>query len=315
MRKEFSAISAFSAIIAFTAGIVLCMQFAQTKIQLGLELPGTVLWAIELGIFGVAVFAWRKRVSFTGWLIGIAVMAVTRIAIVSGAGYTLALVRDSVNVAPMLALTGTTLPRLCAAIFALMICYPMRVLLPLRPTEAQRKRYADGSAARAGADDELNGLFIVASKERGGADAPKAELRFHGTGSSTSSSLPYLEGEVVLPLSTVLALMPEHIVTDRALALCESEAVRIPFDIIVPQLREAQVVFSVADLREWIPLSVRKLLVQPVESDIETENGLVALPLRDIIPQIPSEVFLLPAPSLPAWARIETEERLVFAIT
>lgn len=315
MRKEFSAISAFSGIIAFTAGIVLCMQIAQANIQLGLELPGAVMWMIEIAIFGAAVYAWQKQVSFTGWMIGIACMAVIRIAIISGSGYALALVRDAVNIGPVLALTGTTLPRLCAVAFALMICYPIRVVLPRRTVGEPRRRFAEGAAGRGG-EQGSNGLLIVTVNERSAAiEGPRAEVQFHGSAPTAVSTMRYIEGEVELPLSMVLALMPEHIVTDRALALCDAEVVHLPLEVIVPQLREAQVVFSVADLREHLPVSVRKALLSPTESDIETENGLVALPLKGIIPQLPEGTLQLPSPSVPAWAKIETDQRIVFATT
>ncbi len=40
MRREFSAISAFSAVIAFVAGIVLCLQVANAVGALSTQAPG-----------------------------------------------------------------------------------------------------------------------------------------------------------------------------------------------------------------------------------------------------------------------------------
>ncbi len=310
MRKEFTAVSTLSAILLFTAGMVLCMQVANIKSGAGAAISGPVLWAVEVAVFGATVLGWRPKVSFAGWILGIAVVAVMRIALVSGAGMVLAITRETTNMGPAMSQTSAFLPRMCAAGFALMICYPFRFLLPLREAEIG-KGFRDGSAARGNGED---GLLIVTMRDRGGqpAESPRGDARMHSS-SGILSSVPLVEGEVELPLSTVLALMPEHLITDRALALGDTETLAIPLEVIVPQLKEARVVFNVTELRSWIPLAVRKALVQPADSDIETENGLVALPLELIIPQLPAEVLELPPPSPPAWAQVDAAERVVFA--
>jgi hypothetical protein len=310
MRKEFTAVSAFSAIIAFTAGIVLCMQVSHTEPPAGLEIARPVFWMVEIAVFGTAVFAWRTRATFIGWAIGIAAMEVMRVALASGASLILAIVAETTNMAPALRETSQMMPRMCAAGFALMVCYPFRILLPLRDHQRRRRAFKDSPAAK---DPELE-LVIVTARERAAnaGAAPKAEVKFQ-TAPGILSSVPMFDGEIELSLSTMLALMPENLVTDRALALSDGGTMAIPLEAVLPQLKEAQIVFSVSELREWIPLTVRKVLLQPAESDIETENGLVSAPLNLIVPQVPAEALQLPPPSPPAWAKIDSEEHVVFA--
>jgi len=315
MRKEFTAISAFSTLIAFTAGAVLCMQISNMKLTVGWGISAPMLWALEAAIFGGAVYVWRRGVSFFGWLLGIAALLVVRVAVTSSAGLGLALMRESANVGAMIQETTAVVPRLCAAVFALMVCYPLRVMLPLRQVKSdeRRRRFADDAGRSARNEEGNRGLLIVTVKDRaaGAAEArAKGEVRTPAFG--TTSSL-MIEGEIELPLSTVLALLPDDLVTDRALALTDSQTVTIPLSVIHPQLKEAQVVFSVADLRAWLSPLVRKAIVPPSDSDIETENGLVSLPLELIVPQLLPEALQLPPPAPPAWAELQESERVVFA--
>jgi hypothetical protein len=316
MRKGFSTVSAMSVLIAFTAGVVLCMQVSQVKTSTGSEIAGPVLWVVEVALFGTAVLAWRSGVSFAGWMLGIVGLAMVRVALVSGGSVVLAIEQETTNMGPALRQTSTFLPRMCAVGFTLMACYPLRVFLPVRDMEPRRRGAKESVAGRAGGagEDSDRGLLIVTVKDRAAAsvDGPKSELRIHSP-AGILPSIALIEGEIDLPLSTVLALLPENLITDRALALGDTETMTIPYEVILPQLREAQVVFSVAELRAWVPLSVRKALVQPADSDIETENGLVSLPLELIVPQLPPEALELPPPSPPVWARVDAEERVVFA--
>lgn len=316
MRKEFTAISAFSTLIAFTAGAVLCMQIANLKLTVGWGISPPVLWALEAAIFSLSVYLWRGGVSFLGWLLGIAGLFVFRIAVTSSAGLGLALMRENPNMTSMLQETSSIVPRLCAALFALMVCYPLRVLLPLRQLElgGRRRQFGDNAAAKSARGEEGDrGLLIVTVKDRAagaGESRAKTEARVPQLGITSSAMM---EGDIALPLSTILSLLPDHLVTNQALALSDSQAVTIPLSVIHPQLKEAQVVFSVADLRAWLPPLVRKAIVQPSESDIEIENGLVSLPLELIVPQLPPDALQLPAPSPPTWAELQESERVVFA--
>ncbi len=317
MRKEFTAISAFSTLIAFTAGAVLCMQIANLKLTVDWGISPLVVWALEAMIFGLSVYLWRRGVSFFGWLLGIVGLFVVRIAVTSSAGLGLSLMRESSNMENLLQETNAIVPRLCAAVFALMVCYPVRVLLPLRQIEVggRRRQFGEGAAAKSARGEEGDrGLLIVTVKDRAAGGAVETRMKPEARishGGITSNVM--LEGDIALPLSTVLSLLPDNLVTNQALALSDSQTVTIPLSVIHPQLKEAQVVFSVAELRTWLPPVVRKAIVQPSESDIEIENGLVSLPLELIVPQLPSEALELPAPSPPAWAELQESERVVFA--
>ena len=317
MRKEFTAISAFSTVLAFTAGAVLCMQVSQMQAQPGADISVPVLWAIEAAVFGTAVYVWQSQVTVPGWILGIAGLIGIRTALVSVAGLMLAVMQETANVAASLQETSQLMPRICAMVFALMVCYPIRVFLPMRAVEIRRRGrgFADSAAvksATAGAEEGDRGLLIVTVKDR----ASMGRKQPRPTPAEAIADLTPaagIEGDVELPLSSVLALFPEDIVTDKALALSDTGSMGIPFDVIHPQLKEAQVVFSVADLRNWLPPAVRKSLVQSSDSDLEVENTLVLLPLESIVPQLPPEALELPLPSPPPWAEVEAAESIVFA--
>jgi hypothetical protein len=316
MRKEFTAISAFSTIIAFTAGSVLTMQISQLGLGATMSVTGPVMWAMEAAIFGTAVYLWRSRVSLPGWVMGIAALAGVRVALVSAAALTLALVRETADLGQCLAQTSGLVPRFCGVAFALMVGYPLRDFLPTRPLEHRRKGrgYAESAAVRtatAGSEGD-NGLLIVTVKERGSQGKAQPEPVAPPTRAPGFLTSP-VNGEVALPLATVLALMPEDLVTDKALALADTQTLSLPLDVIHPQLREAQVVFSVADVRELLPVAVRKALVQTTDSDLELESTLISLPLELIVPQLPEGALELPAPSPPKWAEAEMTDSIVFA--
>lgn len=317
MRKDFTAISAFSTMAAFTAGAVLCVQFSQTELQVGLTTSAPVLWAVEAVIFGTAVYVWRSKVSFFGWLLGIGGMLALRVAVVSAAALILMATQQMEHAEAALEQAGDFVPRTCAIVFSLMAFYPLRVFLPVREVQITRKgrAFADSAAVRSATAvaEADRGLLIVTVKDRPSgqevlAPPPPPPDTPHDVVPRLS-----IEGEVEVPARAVLASFPEELVTDRAMALADSQSFRIRLDIIHPQLKEAQVVFSVGELRGMLPPSVRKALVQPDDSGHEVESTPIALPLQAIVPQIPPEALELPPPSPPAWAEVEATEKVVFA--
>jgi hypothetical protein len=319
MRKEFTAISAFSTVLAFTAGAVICMQVSQMEAQPGADISVPVLWAIEAAIFGTAVYVWQSQVTVPGWILGIAGLIGVRTAVVSVAALMLAVMQETANVAACLQETSQLVPRVCAMGFALMVCYPLRVFLPMRAVEVRRRGrgFADSAAvksATAGAEEGDRGLLIVTVKDRASAERTQPRPQ-SAEPIADLMPAPGIEGDVELPLSSVLALFPDDILTDKALALSDTGSLAIPLEVIHPQLKEAQVVFSVADLRSCLPPAIRKALVQSADSDLEVENTLVVLPLALIVPQLPPEAFELPPPSPPPWADVEAAEGIVFATT
>jgi hypothetical protein len=218
--------------------------------------------------------------------------------------------------------TAGLVPRACAILFSLMACYPLRVFLPLRESHTIRRGrgFADSAAVRsataaAGATgDGDRGLLIVTVKNR--AEDEEQVPAFTAQVASPGA-VPRLdiEGEVELPLSRVLALFPQEVVTDRALALGDSQSLIISLDAIHPQLSEAQVLFTVGELRGMLPAPIRKALVQPSDSEAEVESAPVALPLEVIVPQLPPEALELPPPSPPSWAEVDGTDTIVFATT
>ncbi|MBN1459151.1 MAG: hypothetical protein JXA57_06415 [Armatimonadetes bacterium] len=315
MRKEFTAISAFSTIIAFTAGAVLCMQISQLPLEIDLTISPPVLWGTEAVVFGTAVYAWRRRVTLPGWVVGIAGLLGVRLAILSTAGLLLFVMRGIEDMSVALAQSSTLVTRGCAVLFALMVCYPLRCLLPQRSALRKKRAFGDSAAVRSAEAQSESGLLIVTVKDNKTKDAEVVDDQHVGPGPATVpvGSLS-LEGELTLPASTVLALLPQSMVTDKALGLGERESVTIPLGGIHPQLKEAQVFFSVSEVRSWLPNSIQKALTAG-EGEAELASSPVIFPLEAIIPQLPPEALELPPPSPPAWANADTEETLVFAKT
>ncbi len=317
MRKDFTAISAFSTLAAFTAGAVLCVQFSRTELQIGLTTSAPVLWAVEAVIFGTAVYVWRSKVSFFGWLLGIGGMLAFRIALVSAAALIMMVTQQMDHSEAALRQAADFVPRTCAVVFSLMAFYPLRVFLPLREAQITRKgrAFANSAAVKSAtaAAEADRGLLIVTVKDRAsGEEAVVPPPPPPGLGQDIPPKLS-IEGEVEVPAKPVLALFPEGLATDRAMAVAETQSFRIPLHMVHPQLREAQVVFSVGELRGMLPPNVRKALVQSEDSGHEAESTPIPLPLQVIVPQLPPDALELPPPSPPAWAEAEATEKVVFA--
>jgi len=109
----------------------------------------------------------------------------------------------------------------------------------------------------------------------------------------------------------VLAQLAPELVNERAQKIDESQMMSIPLGAVLPQLKEARVVFSAAQIYAWLPDFAKKAVTAPADDAVETES--VTLPLALIVPQLPSEALTLPAPSPPAWASAKQSEHVVFA--
>ena len=316
MRKDLTSISVFSMAISFVAAIVVCMQVGQMEALPGWKMPEAILWSLEVAIFGVAVLAWQPQVSLLGWVMGIGALSVLRSAVGLAAAVTLVVVQDVGHVLPVIDQMSQLAPRLCAALFALMVFYPLRVLLPVKPLErsTDRKRFARGAAASAngtGSEEKGSGLMIMAASGANRAapaeSAPWAEAEGQYLPSAS------VQGTIELPLRVLLAELPQELVTERAAHHDESELVSIPMKVVVRQLREAQIVVTLDDCYDWLPSGV---MGSPGEFAVSDEGAAsVILPLELVVPQLPPEVFELPPPSPPAWAQAEVDERVVFATT
>ena len=317
MRREFTAISAFSSVIAFVAGVVLCMQVAHAGTTPGWEVSEPMIWAMEIAIFGTAVYAWRSRISLVGWFIGITGLVLVRLAVGSGAALFLAALREGQTINVALEDTSRMTPRMCAVLFSLMVCYPLRQFLPVRAARLGRqRRFAESPAVQSatgqfpGSDGDL--VIWAGSEQKAGADRDRA----HPVRSMLDAVRPPLgiDGALELPVRMVLAQMPHELLSDRASEIDNSQVMLIPLDVILPQLREARVVVTPAQVRGWLPSSARRALVDLDEAE-EAAESQVLLPLELVVPRLPPEALALAAPSPPAWADAEGAERVVFART
>jgi hypothetical protein len=314
MRREFSAISAFSMFISCLAAIVLCLQVAQVRELPDWHVGGATLWTLELAIFGVGVYIWQKRISMVGWLLGIGGLLVLQLALSTTAGAGLALVQSEMDINAAIPRTFAPLPRLCAALFSLMVFYPLRVLLPVRPARvaSNSKRFANSAAVSSA--DSLAGTGERAVLLVTGTD--KIPVWQHGAGAPSAgvgieSVLPlHTEGKIELPLRRLLELLPQELLDRRADHYRDSHRVSVPLEVILPQLRDAQVYVKLSELHRWLPAGVMK---DPQKSASDEEDAQVLLPLELVVPELPAEALELPAPSPPAWAELDAPETVSFA--
>ncbi len=323
MRREFTSISVFSMLVATAAGAVLCVQLAQLEPDLGFDLSGPLLWAVEVGIFGTAVYLWQTEVSLGGWALGITALVLMRLLLSLLAAGASGLVHRE-GAPPMgLQQLSALAPRMCAIFFSLMVCYPLRIFLPRRPRRAGRqgRRFAESAAAQpapAASGDSVWSLMIVPRNDAGAASAAEAAQKSWRLGEAFPSAVA-AEATVEIPLRAVFAQIPQHLLQEAARDIDDSSVVSIPLDVIQPQLREAEIVVTLAQIREWLPPGARKLLVESSDPDEEREplpagrQAGLKLPLELIVPQLPPGALALPPPSPPAWASTEEAELVVFA--
>ena len=319
MRREFTVISGFSMAISFAAAVVLCLHISQLPGQTNWGLPPFTMWALEAAIFGTAVYVWRPTASLGGWSFGILALVTLRLLLTTSVAVVLTVMQGSPYFAPALVKAGLLAPRLCAAAFSLMVFYPLRVLLPTRAAEAvpDTSRFANSEAvdaAEARDGKEAPSVVVLSAGEKvpfwQAEDSPAVAAQRH----SDPVLGEEMEGQVSLPLPLLLSLLPDELLGNKPVRNEESLEVAIPLASIVPQLKEARILVSFADLHEWLPAGTMK---KPPDSDSEAadEFNTVILPLAWVVPRLPSEVLELPPPSPPAWAEVEEEEPVVFATT
>jgi len=260
------------------------------------------------------VYAWRSAVSLGGWVIGIAGLELVRTAVTVGAAGVLVTNGDHGHLSPAILSTSTLAPRMCAVLFALMVFYPLRTFLPLRSARAgRRRRFSDSAAVKSALGSAVDGdseLVIWAGSE-GRAASEERVTRTARNMLETTHRPVDMEGAVQLPVRAVLAQLPPELVNERAQKIDESQMMSIPLGAVLPQLKEARVVFSAAQIYDWLPDFAKKAVTAPADDAAETES--VTLPLALIVPQLPSEALTLPPPSPPAWASAEQSEHVVFA--
>jgi len=300
--------------ISFLAAVVVCLQLTQIKAAPEWQIAGATAWTVELAIFGTAVYAWRSRISLSGWILGILVLIFLRLLLGTTAALSMSLFQNVGHFTTALDRTATLGPRVCMAFFSLMVFYPLRVLLPIRQEHRpDRKRFAERAMA-------MN--TIVASKEGEPAvllvghdhTIPVWQTRPKPGVAAAPDPLPVttidLEGSIDLPLNAVLAQIPRELWGENAGGYNASHPVPVPLDVIIPQLKEARIAVRLGEIHQWLPPGAMR---DPSELDLERGASLILLPLELVVPQIPCEVFELPAPSPPAWANIRENEMVLFA--
>lgn len=314
MRREFTVISAFSTSISFVAAVVVCLQVAQMTDVPQWKVSPTTLWALEVAIFGTAVYAWQTGVSLGGWLLGIAGLVLTQMCVSTVAGVGSVLPQGSYDVALGLSVALQPLPRMCAVAFSLMIFYPLRVFLPLRPVQSapDSKRFANSAAVKSA--DAMAGpgnqpVVLVTGSDKipvwhnGAQDSQP-----HAPGQPLPAALT--DRSIALPLGGLLGIVPHELLDKRADKYPDSHPVSVPLEVIFPQLKEAQIFVKLSDLRGWLPSGVMRA---PRNEDGAGEEASVMLPLDFVVPQMPAEALALPPPSPPPWAQLEAPEAVSFA--
>jgi hypothetical protein len=311
MRREFTPIGAISMLIYFLAGMVLCLQVAQSKGVPDWRLPGAVLWSLDVAIAGCAVYVWKRGSSFGAWVIGIIAILAARLALTLAAAGAFTVLHEGTAFEVALRHTSQTLPRICANAFALIVCYPIRDFLPLRllPERGEaRSGFAPGQEAAGGGGDAA--LWFVRGEERIPIWMPGQKERGSAQGRA-GGELADVEGEVLLPLKSVLAQVPQEMIGPKAASFDDSQMAAIPLAVIVPQLAEARIVVKLDDLAEWLPDGA--LEVPPESLGMDGEPPLVLLPLELVVPRLPEGVLDLPAAAPPAWAKNVEVEKVSFA--
>ena len=316
MRRDFTAISGFSMAISFVAAVVLCLQITQTKAAPEWQISGATVWIVQLAIFGTAVYAWRPGISLSGWMLGILVLIFVSLSLVTTTSLALAFIQGGGDFPTAFGRTASLGPRVCAAFFALMVVYPLRVLLPIRRERPRRRRFtaSDDAAGMVmpGAEGDPAVLLV------GGDEAiPVWEPRSRpaggrGDGESTSISMGGLglDGTIDLPLHAVLAQVPRELWGGSAQGYDPSHPVPVPLEVVVPQLKDARIVVRLLDLYDWLPPDAVR---SPAELGDGKQSEVVLLPLELIVPQLPLEVFELPPATPPAWAHVDENESVLFA--
>ncbi len=319
MRKDFSGIGAVSMVAFFLAATVVCLQIVHSKALPPWPLPAGVIWMLEIALFGVTVYAWRRAIALGPWLLAIGAAIVVRLGITHASAFAYSLFDPTVTHQLALSEMNASLPRLCTAFFALVVLYPLRSFLPEKLAQPKTRTRSDSPAVAFafqntptdGANDPA--LWFVRGEEK----IPVWLDAQRGGDGDASVATPVvseeIEGDVDLPVRDVLAQIPQEFVSEKAERLDGSEVVSLPLATILPQLREARIVIRFDELCERLPDGL--IDVSETRRLEEAETPLVLLPLELVVPRLPEGILVLPPPSPPAWAKLELTDKVVFART
>ena len=314
MRREFSGISAVSMVMFFLAATVVCLQITHTKGLPDWPLPQGVIWALEVAIFGAAVYLWRRRVSLGPWLLAIGALLLVRMGLTHSSAFAYSLMHTETSYQAALAEMSEVLPRVCAALFSLVVVHPLRYFLPATLLPG-RSRSQSRAAAFAFPDMPTSGpndpaLWFVRGEEK----IPVwLDAKNSGGDDAVSSATPMeqVEGYLDLPLRDVLAQIPHEFISEKAARHDGAEPVSLPLAVVLPQLREARIVIRLDELCDRLPSDVVDLPEAMVMA--EEEVPLVLIPIELVVPRLPEGALEMPPASPPAWAKLECTEKVVFA--
>jgi hypothetical protein len=305
MRREITAISAFSMAISFVAAIALCAQLARGGVLPAWQFPDPVLWAVELAVFGLATYVWRREAALSGWLAGIAGLEAMRLVLSAAGALGLSAFHVGIGFPRAMELLSAPAPRTAAIFFSLMICYPLRSLLPARRLAGGPAKPGTGRATGAERQEEASLVFVGKSPE---PPPPIAEARPR---SPFEMDPPEgVAGSIELPLGSVLSGIPSEYLGREAREYDPDFPVSIPLALVARQLCEAQVFLRLDDLYELLP---PRALIEIASAGLEGEPVLVPLVLPEVVMALPPDALELPPPSPPAWAGFPDPERVVLA--
>jgi hypothetical protein len=290
------------------------MQIAHTKGLPGWTLPPRVIWAVEIAVFGTIVYLWRRGISLGPWLLAIGGLVLVRMGLTCASAFGYSLLQTDTSYHSALHEMSQVLPRVCAALFSLIVVHPLRSFLPMAlfpGKERSRSRSADFAFPDMPTDGPNDpALWFVRGEEK----IPVWLDARHGGGDDAISSatpMEQIDGYLDLPLHDVLAQIPQEFIAEKAARHDRAEPVSLPLAVVVRQLKEARIVIRFDELCDRLPSDVVNL--PDMLSMAEEEVPLVLLPLELVVPRLPEGVLELPAPSLPAWAKLECTEKVVFA--
>jgi hypothetical protein len=333
MQKQFSTSGLLTLLVVILAGALVAARLNHIVNADDLRIPSIILWAGEIFLYLTVLFVWAPNIApaFAG--LGLGGMLVLRLLIGVMAGTVTVLVDARSANSGFSTCLSSTMPRLCSMVFAVLAFYPLRIFLGRRTSAGKDNRTAKTrtpkSSARNDQDIPVTPAVSAAKSANvvyGTPGAPAAApnqtaqkksgvMDFMAAPQSAAKAAPmvlpsHLEGYMLhIPMQVIASQLPDgslraeiadHIAKDNP-------DFELPLEMIAPQLKEALVQLSIPALLDLLP----NTWVDAV--DIETEDK-ITLPLEVVIPQVPEEVFALPAPNPPTWANLpKEEERILFA--
>ncbi|NIM04150.1 MAG: hypothetical protein GTN69_03015 [Armatimonadetes bacterium] len=315
MRRQVSATGVFTFFLAAGAGILLTAKLHLTATEDLLSIPLWILWLAEALAYLAALLIWTPNISRSFLVLGIAGILLLRASIAAGAAAVGLLIQPDLEIeTTFLECLTEPLPRACSVIFALMASYPLRVLFPHRISGGTQKIQSREQTSPEAAVGSPAGTFLFGApqgrhvEKDASADAASAQ-----PAPEPAPPLPdhLRKVEIDVPFKVVFPQLPAGVlrsdIAERAFQDSQEMQIRIPLNIIAPQLKEALIQISVAALLSFLPKGW-------AETPMSGAEEMIDLPLEVVIPQLPEEVLQLQPTSPPDWAQAAADqESILFA--